>query len=1704
MADNEATDEPKGAFQKAIDEADDEPKGPSYRMDTPFTDPDGMPSPEDIFDSAFDSEEEYHEKVGASASSGDVEGFDEMAEFLRGVFGDEGPVEEVRDTIEMVLGSQPDKVREYKSGEPGESFASLLGDVTGVLDRQGVSYIGDNVAKSLVAVLDELDEDEIPGGDNEWGGTSYSSGTARDGQPSRVLLAPFVSAVQQALRQAPGWPDGKSVGFDLQGESCKSLLITDPDNSDGDDVALDDPDNKCRVNLEWIEEALEHECGIHDLGLAAAAEMVGGPMAPSYTKTLVSEVDNQERRGVGVDYRDALEYTVDYRRGPIEDMYDGGDEETDEADVADARSAFDDAEPWPRFRDLQAAVLAWDKGSVDDEELSEHLVRAVSTAVDGLTDGEPEVGPAIKVDDWRVDVRADKVVAEDDGAEFGSLTNATHYSAHDLAEAARHEGGVAVVTTMALDILGVDEGEPFGIEYEAVEHDLTFSTLKMASDRLEQGGSKPYKDVVCEVTHDDDRVLDAFADEKGVVHVEGAYDVDGDSVTLAYEYAPPAHMEALEGPSDETVVEHQGPSMRSAEFYLENLEAWAAYRTGQLEGNAKGLDEAHFKKRGVIAADSFAAWVAQIADKCIDDDLFDEGYSVFVDIGGASIRYGLMDDDKSRVIDKFPAGLFASAVMDGEADAFAAAAAADIVQVAEGTMGDADTNMSVFMDRYRPGGKGESFVEAWKDASHGRTALGTYVPPPGGGSELPSFPEDVDLERLNASEDRHVFGPSFLESLDPTQGLDEDTNDTPEKWPRFEGLQRTIYSEVGPDGSVDGDALESTLADLLGEVGSRISDRPIEVDVTNRDSQNGRSFVQVDLEQSADSVHEQVPQLPVCNVSHRALKGAAEQDDGHLLIAAMVAQAVAAAEGYSYEFEGQSGPGFLGERIHYDLKSGSDPMITKHVAAMKTEPGFVDLMSAALWGSSVTAEGDSHVSLEMFYEWAEAQREGGESEWNNEDAASFLTRWVTQTLRESFDGFTGLGPVLVKFDDEEPYDMGRFVVECNEPLRDLDADRERIRIPVPVRDVVEAAEQEQVYPIVACLAADAHEFMEHGDTIVDQDLVYLLSKARTPATEFASMGDDDDPNSVVVKPGGRSHKRGVPSKSYMQAFPRLNDVLNGAINRRVPMRPTAAPDPLVDPRSGSAGHLDEEPDLSDDVFQDVSQQLGETFEAPDETSKPKHVDEPNLPSDEVLGAFEDGEIEMPDVMSVQSDVTASWESEVDGERGRFRGHPEMNDVSEELREFALHYLSLESQLRVGGDANRETAGLHFASMVAWIAEQADERVRMIEWGFGGEDELTASFHYSYGFEEIDDPFAVTSTVSTSIHEIEFVDEAVGTAYPLAAAMAADIVDEARHVHEHGGNHVGAAFGDVYEPGADYRPSRTYAMESFCEVGADPFIHPDEATVHDVADELYEGDLGVITVGEDDEPLSLEYGLAQVVDSASSTIAHNGLDEQDDATGAMIAAVAYCASRFVGNHISRTHPASRGDGRATGNQGESTQEQHSHATTNEDNAMSNGNFEEILEHIKHGAESGAVDEASDAILDLFKAPFDDEEVVESILSSDVGREGAKLTTALGLHYLCTAYPNMAPTPKRIKKVAGLVVENATRNLLAPRFGAIREKLEDIADIAEDVDLPGEDGREAQGHLEGEVHDAEFSDAARDGEKAKATRRRARTADERNGG
>lgn len=432
---------------------------------------------------------------------------------------------------------------------------------------------------------------------------------------------------------------------------------------------------------------------------------------------------------------------------------------------------------------------------------------------------------------------------------------------------------------------------------------------------------------------------------------------------------------------------------------------------------------------------------------------------------------------------------------------------------------------------------------------------------------------------------------------------------------------------------------------------------------------------------------------------------------------------------------------------------------------------------------------------------------------------------------------------------------------------------------------------------------------------------------------------------------------------------------------------------------------------------------------------------------------------------------------------RVRGDDEMPDV---LKPFVSAVLDVERGIRGRdgdgwGDPASQLVGTEFGKLVAWIVEQASPSVEVVRYGTNHDrlGSLTLNFHYRVITGPRMEGFAVESAVSTSLETILEVDEMVGTPYPMAAAMAADMLDEVEHVREGGREPAGAEFGDVYRPDDDYEPDRVMQM-AVDRVKGDW----EDATVHDLV-RYYEGDLDADHLSDVDDEISLptlERKLAQVADSVTSMIDDEGF-EVDQA----LAAASMAIKRFSDTD-SFKYPERDEKGRAT-DRSEANDNQPTEGST-----MSNG-IEQILEHVKKGAESGAVDEASDAILDLFRTPFDDEEIVERILSSDAGREAAKLSTALGLHYMCTAYRGLAPKPDKVKHVAGLVIENSVRNLLAPSFGQIREKLEDIVDIAEDMDIDevagGERGRLAPG-TDGSVQDAEFEAA---GEKAGAREQRA---------
>jgi len=114
----------------------------------------------------------------------------------------------------------------------------------------------------------------------------------------------------------------------------------------------------------------------------------------------------------------------------------------------------------------------------------------------------------------------------------------------------------------------------------------------------------------------------------------------------------------------------------------------------------------------------------------------------------------------------------------------------------------------------------------------------------------------------------------------------------------------------------------------------------------------------------------------------------------------------------------------------------------------------------------------------------------------------------------------------------------------------------------------------------------------------------------------------------------------------------------------------------------------------------------------------------------------------------------------------------------------------------------------------------------------------------------------------------------------------------------------------------------------------------------------------------------------------------------------------------------------------------------------------------------GVKLAAVDQAGEVMLDVAKQLSKSVPILADMLESPDGRELAKLLVALMLHSTATYAPGIVPKHEFVKRVAELQMTTATFKLLGPRLGELRQYLQSLASIGEQI----AEGEEAHAALQ----------------------------------
>lgn len=144
--------------------------------------------------------------------------------------------------------------------------------------------------------------------------------------------------------------------------------------------------------------------------------------------------------------------------------------------------------------------------------------------------------------------------------------------------------------------------------------------------------------------------------------------------------------------------------------------------------------------------------------------------------------------------------------------------------------------------------------------------------------------------------------------------------------------------------------------------------------------------------------------------------------------------------------------------------------------------------------------------------------------------------------------------------------------------------------------------------------------------------------------------------------------------------------------------------------------------------------------------------------------------------------------------------------------------------------------------------------------------------------------------------------------------------------------------------------------------------------------------------------------------------------------------------------------------------------------------------QVAGHMKHGAATAAVDEASEMVLNLAREGLYGVDPVRDALEEPIVRELSKLGAGLAAHQAAARHPESVPRPAAVRRAAGLVVENATRELTAGALDEIRAKLEHVAAVADEIDEGDEPAGLPAAEFEDDVECADERDPVVVGEGA----------------
>lgn len=112
---------------------------------------------------------------------------------------------------------------------------------------------------------------------------------------------------------------------------------------------------------------------------------------------------------------------------------------------------------------------------------------------------------------------------------------------------------------------------------------------------------------------------------------------------------------------------------------------------------------------------------------------------------------------------------------------------------------------------------------------------------------------------------------------------------------------------------------------------------------------------------------------------------------------------------------------------------------------------------------------------------------------------------------------------------------------------------------------------------------------------------------------------------------------------------------------------------------------------------------------------------------------------------------------------------------------------------------------------------------------------------------------------------------------------------------------------------------------------------------------------------------------------------------------------------------------------------------------------NSTVKMVGDAVAHGGKVAVASEAGDVLLEIAQAALGDR--YPDLFKNDEGKQIAKMTVAIMLHYGTDSHPGAFPGPEAIGKACEYVVEGSARDLIQPRLTALRPKLDKLASVGQ---------------------------------------------------